>query len=200
MFAREDETVATGIVHTCEEQGISDIIMGMGTSNITQAMFAIDVASVLRRTHQSVMLAKLQQPLNTLNRIVVAVPPQAEYEAGFSRWLYRLSNLYKQTQAPMVFYANEATIEKINLLNARSDSHLKIQCHRFDRWDDFLILASYLHEDDLFTCVLARRDSLSYTATMEQIPSLLSNYFRSNNILIIYPEQYQSNETKKQFV
>ncbi|GHT13712.1 sodium:proton antiporter [Bacteroidia bacterium] len=198
-LAREEDTVATGIVKTCQEQGISDIIMGMGTSNITQAMFTIDVASVLRRTHQGVMLVKLLQPPNTFKRIVVAVPPQAEYEAGFSRWLYRLSNLHKQTQAPIVFYANEATIEKINLLNARSEYHLKIQCHRFDRWDDFLIMASYLHEDDLFTCVLARRDSLSYAAVMEHIPSLLSNYFRDNNILIIYPEQYQSNETKNPF-
>jgi Kef-type K+ transport system membrane component KefB len=199
-LAREDDTIATGIVNTCEEQNISDIIMGIGASNITQSMFTIDVASVLRRTYQGVMLVKLRQPLNTLKRIVVAVPPQAEYEAGFSRWFYRLSNLHKQIQAPIVCYANEASIEKINLLNARNDSLLKIQCHRFDRWDDFLILASYLHEDDLFTCVLARHDSLSYAATMEQIPSLLSNYFRSNNILIIYPEQYQSNETKKQFV
>jgi Kef-type K+ transport system membrane component KefB len=199
-IAREDDTIATGIINTCAEQSITDIVMGIGGENIMSALFAIDAASVLRRTHQSVIMARIRQPLGTLKRIVVAVPPQAEYEAGFSRWLYRLANLHRQTRARVVFYASEASLEKINLLNAHSAGTIKYQSNRFSDWQNFLILASYLHPDDLFVCVQARRQSLSYLPEMEQIPSLLSNYFRSNNILIIYPEQYQSNETALPFV
>ena len=200
---REDDTIATGIINACaDEQGITDIVLGMGGigTSIANAMFAIDVASVLRRTHQSVILAKIKQPLNTIKRIVIAVPPQAEYEAGFSRWLYRLANLRRQMQAHLVFYASEPTLEKINLLNARSDEPIKYQSRCFNDWHNFLIFASYLKGEDLFACVLARRDSLSYLPEMERIPSSLSNYFRSNNILIIYPEQYQSNESTLPFV
>jgi Kef-type K+ transport system membrane component KefB len=196
---REDDTIATGIVNTSSENNITDIVMGMAGSNITSAMFAIDIPSVLRRTYQGVWLAKLMQPLNTLKRIVITLPPQTEYEAGFGTLLYRLSNLHRQTQAKLVVYANDATLEKVSMLNRKSSLHISMQCKSFSDWHNFIVLATQLKKDDLFVCTLARRDSISYIIDMDGIPSILTNYFRDNNILIVYPEQYQSNETSSSF-
>ena len=32
------------------------------------------------------MIAKFLIPINTIRRIIIAVPPTAEYEAGFQKW------------------------------------------------------------------------------------------------------------------
>jgi len=59
-----------------------------------------------------------------------------------------------------------------------------------ESWDDFIILSSRVAEDDLLITLLARKGSISYGAMVEQMPNYLNRYFRRNNLLVIYPEQF----------
>lgn len=43
-----------------------------------------------------VWITKCVNPPATATRIVVAVPPKAEYETGFSRWIDRLAHMALQ--------------------------------------------------------------------------------------------------------
>jgi hypothetical protein len=56
--------------------------------------------------------------------------------------------------------------------------------------DDFMLLANRVLDDDLMVVVSARPNSLSYTAHMAETPLLLQKYFSSNNLCIVYPEQF----------
>ena len=59
-----------------------------------------------------------------------------------------------------------------------------------EEWDDFILLANKIKDDDLFVVVSARRTSVSFTSDMDTLPEFLRKYFSSNNLLVIYPEQF----------
>jgi hypothetical protein len=196
----KDNSIANGIIHTIKQHSITDVVLGFSTANFASALFRMDSEALLKGTSQTIFYSRVLQPINTIKRILVVVAPNAEYEVGFSRWLYRITNLYKQIGAKLVFYADNSTIEKIRFLNNDKRNQYEIQCIEFNKWTDFLILAKEIQEDDLFVTVTARKGSISYNPLMERLPNIFSNYFRDKNILLIYPEQYQSNDEQTLFL
>ena len=49
--------------------------------------------NLLKATRRQLMIVKCLMPVNTLRRIVVAVPSKAEFEPGFTKWIERLCRM-----------------------------------------------------------------------------------------------------------
>ena len=47
-----------------------------------------------------------------------------------------------------------------------------------------------MHDSHLAVVVSARRGSISYDASFERLPSQMAKNFSTNNLIVIYPEQY----------
>ena len=60
------------------------------------------------------------QPVSTIKRVVIAVPPKAEFEVGFVKWYDRVKNICKQIGAKACFYAHKETLEQIHILANRN--------------------------------------------------------------------------------
>ncbi|MCH5717095.1 hypothetical protein [Niabella hibiscisoli] len=45
--------------------------------------------NIIKRIYETIYVYKPAQPFNTLKRMIVAVPPNAETEPGFVHWLQR---------------------------------------------------------------------------------------------------------------
>ena len=87
-ISRYDLNIAAGIIHTAKEHGATDVIIGLHWKvNIVDSFFGMLTESLLKGLHREVMVARFLIPINTLRRIIVAVPPKAEYEAGFQKWV-----------------------------------------------------------------------------------------------------------------
>ena len=56
-------------------------------------------------------------------------------------------------------------------------------------WNDLLTTTENLSFDHLFVLVSARRGSLSWQASFDNLPTQLMKYFMGNSLMIIYPEQ-----------
>jgi Kef-type K+ transport system membrane component KefB len=201
MIHHADNNVARGIIKAVKEQSITDIVLGLHQSfSFDDALFSMRLSTLLRGSSQTIFVAKLLHHANTIQRIVVAIPPGAEYEAGFSRWLYRLSNLHKQTNAKLIFYGNANTLDKVHQLNQSNENAFEIQRVEFNRWFQLYTLADKLRPDDLFVVVAARKTAVSYTPAMEKLHAMLGKYFTNNSILIIYPEHYLSDDEQVKFL
>src|SRR5690606_25242850 len=74
----------------------------------------------------------------------------------------------------------------------RSQSSVKAIFNNFEHWEDFLIFSKEVKSDDLFIIISSRRDQPSFNNHLNKIPYYLSNYFKNNSFLIIYPKQLQS--------
>ncbi|MDR0414505.1 MAG: cation:proton antiporter [Prevotellaceae bacterium] len=201
MIHHADNNAARGIIKVVKEQSITDIVLGLHQStNFDDTLFGMRLSTLLKGTSQTIFVAKLLHQPSTIQRIVVAIPPHAEYEAGFARWLYRLGNLHKQTSAKLVFYGNAQTLAKVHQLNQSNESAFEIQCIELTHWIPLHSLAEQLKPDDLFVVIAARKTSVSYTPAMEKMHAVLGKYFTGNSIMIIYPEQYVSDEEQVKFL
>lgn len=190
-ISRYDLNIASGIIHTIKEKNISEVVIGLHRkTNIVDTFFGSKIGAILKGTHKMVWITKCINPLATATRIVVVVPPKAEYETGFSRWIDRLAHMSQQISCRIIFYAYETTIPYIRACIARQRYNIRHEHHIIESWNDILLLANEILDDDLFVVVTARRASVSFDAEHEKLPAFLTQYFANNNLIVIFPEQF----------
>ena len=159
-------------------------------ANIVDSFFGTKIENMLRGTHKMIWITKCSTPPDTTSRIIVSVPPMAEYETGFVTWIDRLANISQQVGCRIFFYAYESTVPHIRaLLNSRPNK-VRHEYKIVESWDDMLSLSNVVNEDDLFVVVSARRASVSFNTDYEKLPAFLSQYFSDNNLIVLYPEQF----------
>ena len=88
QLTRYDLNIASGIIHSVKENEVTSIITGLHRKvNITDSYFGILAENLLKGLNCEIIISKFLIPVNTIKRIVIAVPPKAEYEYGFPRWM-----------------------------------------------------------------------------------------------------------------
>lgn len=150
------------------------------------------VNGILDNTDKTTFICDLQRPLVLHKRIVVAIPPLAEYENEFNLWLAKLTKLAQELSIGLLFYCDGNTQKALEKFfkAARLSSLIKIE--PFADWEDFFLYFKNTHEDDLMVLVSARKGSPSHMGILDNLPSKLEKHFSSNNKLIIYPKQFGS--------
>jgi Kef-type K+ transport system membrane component KefB len=192
-ITRFDMNISNGIIYTIKEHMITDVVIGLHRKAKPGEQFFGPVAErVLKRCPETIYIYKAKQPLNTLNRILVAVPPKAEFEPGFQHWFERLYTLSKETGMHMIMYANRESINRISNYNTSKESPLDIVFREFPDWDEFLFFTREVKQNDLFIIVFSRRGYISYIPQFEKVPHYLTRYFHDNSFIILYPEQLES--------
>ena len=188
--SRYDLNIASGIIHTAREYDVTDVVIGLHYKvNLMDSYFGKLTESLLKGLHREVMVARFLMPLNTLRRIVVAVPPKAEYEAGFQKWVEHFCRMGASLNCRVHFFANEQTSALLQALVKKKHAGTMAEFSRLDSWDDLLLLTGQVNYDHLLVVVSARRGSISYDSAFERLPGQLGKYFANTSIVVLYPDQ-----------
>lgn len=191
MMTRFDVNVTSGIVETIKENHITEVVMGLHhKSNFTDSFLGDKTDNLLKATNQMTLIYHSVQPVSTIKRIVVAVPPRAEFEVGFVKWYDRVKNIAKQIGAHVLFYAHKETLDQIQILAQRKKFGVQTQFKELDDWEDFLVLTGEVDENDLFVVISSRKTAMSYNPLFEKLPNYLSKYFNKNSYILLYPDQF----------
>ena len=145
--------------------------------------------NLLKGLHREVMVSKFLMPINTIRRVIVAVPPKAEYEAGFLKWVEHFCRLGSTLGCRVHFYANEETTAHLQGLVKAKYGQTLTDFSRLDDWGDLLILTGQVNFDHLLVIISARRGSISYDSSFEKLPAQISKYFANNSLIVLYPDQ-----------
>ena len=189
-ISRYDLNIAAGITHTARENNVTDVIIGLHYKvNIVDSFFGMLTESLLKGLHREVMVARFLMPINTLRRIVVAVPPKAEYEAGFGKWVEHFCRMGGTLGCRVHFFANEQTTRYLQALVGKKYGGTLTEFSRLDDWGDLLLLTGQVNYDHLLVVVSARRGSISYDSSLEKLPGQLGKYFTNNSLIVVYPDQ-----------
>lgn len=188
---RYDINIPSGIINVAKESDASDIIIGLHRkSNVVDTFYGSLIESLLASTNKMVIMSRCFIPINTVRSIMVIVPPKAEYETGFRNWIGRLCNLATQLGCRMNFLAAPATIPFIKGVIAAEKYNIRTHYEELRTWDDFIIFSNLIIEDDLMVVIGARRTSISWDNDLAQLPPFLGKYFKRQNLMVIYPEQF----------
>ncbi|MFN3916663.1 MAG: cation:proton antiporter [Flavobacteriales bacterium] len=197
-ISRHDINIPSGILNCIRENNITDVFLSLGEkNNFIDSFFGSVTDTVIEKTDNSVYIYRSVQPLNTIKNLIVVVPEQAEFEIGFVKWVQKIHLLSKELNTPILFYSNPITTEKIKNTFVALEHNLSVGYKLLDDWDDFLIIARDLSPDDLFIIVSARKNTLSYNRLFDKLPKQLTKYFSNNNLVIIFPEQYNAGEVER---
>lgn len=190
---RYDLSPANAISGVIRECGITDVILGLHERKDISSGFLGRVAEgTIADNTTNVFIYKPAQPLSTVKRHLVVLPPQAEKEAGFLSALERLANVVGNTGAKAVFYAAPATLDLIRERFARSSN--EIGYVPFVNWEDFLIVSRDVRTDDTLWIWMSRRNGVSYESSMARVSRYLDQYFKGNNFVLVYPLQASIDE------
>ncbi|MDP3471892.1 MAG: cation:proton antiporter [Algoriphagus sp.] len=185
---RYDSDIINGITSVVKENKATDMILGLHNQRDLSGSFLGQLTEgILKNCNITTFIYKNFQPLNTVNKYLVVLPPNAEKEMGFVFWLLRIWNIGSNTGAKLVFYATGETIGYIKQVQKRQD--LPVDYVPFEDWEDFLIISRDLKTNDALIVVLSRKNGLSYDPIMKKIPKYLNKYYQTNNYILIYPMQ-----------
>ncbi len=190
MISRYDQNIASGIIHTLKEYNVTDVVIGLHRkASLMDTFFGHLAEELLKGTYREVMMARILMPVNTLRRFVVTVPPKAEYETGFCKWVEQLCRMSRTLACRIHFFSTEQTLASLQQLIENRHKGIATEFSILDDSNDLPMLEKLVNHDHLLVVVSARRGTISYDPGIESVPALLSKHFSNTSLIMLYPEQ-----------
>lgn len=188
---RFDLNFITGVLNTMEERDITELIVGLHRrTRIIDSFLGEKVEQLLRSTNRMIVMSRCFIPLNTVTRLLVAVPKKAQFETGFRRWVQAVGNLCRQIGCRVEFWCEESTAPLIRTVIKQSNLGIRMSFAEVNSYDDFVVKSAEVNDDDLLIIVSARRSSVSFDGDMDAVPEYLQKYFANTNLIVLYPGQF----------
>lgn len=192
-MVRVASNVSAAISHAMKEVDAGEVILGLHETADGRPAGTLGIISqnVLAVTHREVLLVRLQMAPGTIRRIVVAVPPQAEYEVGFYKWLEHLCRIGEQTGQLMRFHTCGETGNYISDYLHTLHPTVRKEVQVENGFGGMLrTLASEVNADHLLVIVTSRAGFISYVPAHNMLPAVIARNFAHSNVILLYPDQY----------
>lgn len=186
------------LVMSVAENGLKDLQELAELSELHNPEFAnesewSEAISLLQSQHKASIVYHAVQPLNTVSRLLVAVPRYAEKERDFISCFGLVRRLSSQLGAKVVFFTNEDTQKALQAFCRRKGKYLRPSYREMENWEDALMIAKQMRPDDMIVLLNARPSTPSYNPLFDQVPAMLDRFFYTHNYLLVYPEQETGN-------
>ena len=192
-MSRISSNVSSAITHAMKEVDAGEVIMGLHETDDGQpaGKLGFITQSVLSTTHREVLLVRLLMPPGTVRRIVVAVPPMAEYEVGFYKWLEHLCRIGERTGQPMRFHACGNTGHYIQEYLRQQHPTLVVEVLVESGFGACLNrLPAEVNSDHLLVIITSRSGFISHTPALNTLPAYIARHYAQTNVILLYPDQY----------
>lgn len=182
--------ISNGIVHAFKEYDASEIIMGLHKKkNETDKFWGMFTPNLINSLNRQIIMCRCNRPLNTLRRIIVAVPSRVEFEQGFYRWVERLARLAENLGCRIVFHGRIETTALINEYIRNRHQGVRAEYVLMEHWKEFINLSEKVSDDHLLVVITARQGTVSYKPIFERLPIELYRHFHDKNLMIVFPDQ-----------
>ncbi|HMO39014.1 MAG TPA: cation:proton antiporter [Saprospiraceae bacterium] len=189
-ITRVDLHIGGGITRVVKELTANRILIGWhGKYNPKDYLFGTVLDYLLTHISKMIMVTSLKHPLNTMSRVVLVLPDNAEREPGFTDWVEVVKRLSHQIGAKVHLVGGADTLQVVEQAIKKDKPVVETTRQEFDDWEDFLVLVRYLKQNDLLLILQAREGTVSHHGYMSRIPRHLSRHFQDTNFIVLYPEQ-----------
>lgn len=186
---RIDLNLASGILRARRELLGTDVIVGWsGRTTAPEFVFGSVLEKLQDDRDCTLLFARLNAPLNTTQRILLGLPPNADREAGFAAAIGSVKRLAQQIGASITVLADrhgeEHVRKRINAVRPSVDIRIRPM-----EGNDALLqtLGNEIGADDLVVLYGTRTGSIAWRASMSALPLTVAERFPTTNLLLIYP-------------
>lgn len=197
-ITRVDLNMANGVARAVKELLISDVILEWADKSsftsgfLLNSLFGTTTQNILDSVWETVFVCRLLYPLNTTNKTFLVLSKNAEFEIGFSHWVKRIATLTKQAGSRVVVFSSKSTQEAFAKELQKNRLTMEAQYRPLVEADDLVSRRREISNSDLIITVSARKGTISYHSNMEALASKLAKQYPKNNLILLYPEQKQS--------
>ncbi len=192
-MSRVSSNVASAVVHAMREVDAGEVLLGMHqqADGTPAGSLGFVTQGILSASHREVLLVHMQMPPGTVRRIVLAVPPKAEYEVGFYKWLEHVCRIGEQTRQPMHVHASAETMPYLRDYLLTHHPSLTVTYMPERGFGAMLVgLSESVRHDHLLVLVSSRAGFISHTSAHATLPALIRRSFAHTNVILLYPDQY----------
>ncbi|MBN1951929.1 MAG: cation:proton antiporter [Bacteroidales bacterium] len=188
--SRIDNNVTNGIVRAAEEVVATGIVMGWNQQKTPfHILFGSVLNNLLNKTERMVLVLKTPSSFRQVRKIHLLCAENAQYEKGFNLWIDTLVILVKKLQLKIAVNCNSSqTLEALKHHMQRTGNAKYFEINELESQQEVSNIFRN-SSSELLVFVNARKKSISYSKSFEQIMNLTMASFNKNNIVVIYPEQ-----------
>lgn len=188
VIATIDHNASSGIARAAKEIMANIIILGWPRkTGFMEKIVGGKMDVILGVAGKTIFICNFEHPLANHKQLIVAVPPLAELESGFSVWLPKMAQLAQELATPVLYFCDGNTQRAIRKFTKSRRINGTYTFHDLLYWDSFVEYPPELGLQDLCVFVTAREGSVSYLRTMENLPVKTDNSFKGKSKIIIYP-------------
>lgn len=187
-----DHNAASGISRIAKEVGCQLIMIGWPQrSGFIDKIIGEKVDSILSNIDRTIFVCRIIKPLILCKRLIVHAPSFTEREHGFELWVSKVALLSRELSVPLLLHSSMNVAESVRKIisdrqiNANLDH---VPTTSFDEIDQEPHTNS-----DLLIIISARKGSVSHHPSFESLPQRMEKSCAQNNLIIIYPQQFQLN-------
>jgi Kef-type K+ transport system membrane component KefB/mannitol/fructose-specific phosphotransferase system IIA component (Ntr-type) len=188
-----DFNIARGIARTVSEKLGSVVVIGWnGAVSARKRIFGSILDQLLEETDEMVMVAKIHDPVNTLNRILVAVPPFASLETGFAGAIRSLKLMADQIGGELIFVMTDERKEIVHRRIEEVKPNLESNYQTIGKWVGLPgWLDEQVQENDLFVLLSSRAGSLSWRPALDRLPGVVAQRYPDLSFITVYPSEVE---------
>jgi Kef-type K+ transport system membrane component KefB/mannitol/fructose-specific phosphotransferase system IIA component (Ntr-type) len=181
----------TGVQQAAVDLRISMIIAAWkGTVSSHYRVFGRTLDSILDESSQMLFVSRCLVPINTMKRVILAVPPLIEHQSGFSTAIRAIKTLAHQLDASILMISVPPTMEKASKIMQGNQPKVQESYKKLDKWDELLAwLTNNISKDDLLVMVSVRKGRLAWQPNLNRMPRLISQQLKGINFAVIYPPE-----------
>ncbi|WP_067729533.1 cation:proton antiporter [Oceanobacillus damuensis] len=189
LVTKVDNNITDGIIRAVAEERINTIVMGWNAERSSNKLFGSVLDRLIDQTNQTILVTKLDHPLNITSRVVLIIPFGADHKPGFKDALRRIKMLTAKLNATLMVFVirgSEEIYERhMKEIKPNSPTTLK----RIDGWTALQErYSAELKEDDLVIILSARRGTVAWHPKLEELPKRLAEVKR-DSFIIFYPRE-----------
>ncbi|MBS1548925.1 MAG: cation:proton antiporter [Bacteroidetes bacterium] len=196
---RYDSEVLKGVNHVIKELKVSDVLFGLESKKGFSPTFIYNLYnSKIDENNTNVFVYHAAQPMATIKKYSVLIPPQAQHSSGFYHALVRVWNIAKNSGCTMNFITNEKTIEILEKILKKSN--IECQFTVMNDWGNIQEIITEINKDQGFIAFMEQTKAASFISGINDIPRLMNQYLMDKNYLLIYPYNDNSSFMDNKFV
>lgn len=196
---RYDPEVMKGIHNVIKELKVSDVLFGLESKKGFSPTFIYNLYnSKIYESNTNVFVYHAAQPLATIKKYAVIIPPKAKHDSGFYHALVRVWNIAKNSGCKMNFITTEDIIEILNKILKKSN----IECEFTEQkdWNNLEKTIANISTDEGLIVFMQQSKAASFLSGINDIPRMMNQYLMDKNYLLIYPYNETTSFADNKFV
>ncbi|MGF9942981.1 cation:proton antiporter [Priestia megaterium] len=197
LLTRVDHNIGWGIERAATEERITTIIVGWdGSGKGDQKVFGRVIDNLLEHTYQRSLIANINQPLNTVERVILLLPNNIVYKPGFEDSLSIIKDIASQLNATIRGLVIRDNVERYKKVSEQVQPNVEAEFESVDGWNALYSNAlNNVKSTDLVILLSARKGTVAWHPELEKAPKKLAS-MNLENFIVFYPTEMKETDIR----